>query len=212
MKVKFKCPFCKQDYELDGEQVLEYRHQTMECAACDKKFLLAETIPCLGHTHGRGYDANGLVAVLEIDKAIAELQKDIEQIQEQIKAGPTQEEIDDRYYGTMDKETLKDWKEDKTFDINEIKEEISSLRDELKDAKEEYNNAKGDLPTKNEAQEQLFCYIGEAYYDGALTMPPNADDFQKLVRIIKNGNDYSDGFELMLKKYGMDYYLKNPNP
>lgn len=78
---------------MDGEQVLEYRHTILECDNCDRKFLLAETIPCLGHTQGRGYDSSGLVHVIEIDTEISNRQKEIEQIQEQIKAGPTQEEI-----------------------------------------------------------------------------------------------------------------------
>lgn len=78
----------------------------------------------------------------------------------------------------------------------------------MRDAKAEYNDAKGDLPKQKEAEKELYCCIGKAYCDCKLTMPPNTDDFQKLIRIIKNGNEYSDGFELMLQKYGMDYYLK----
>lgn len=213
MKVKFKCPFCKQDYELEGAEILELRHQRVKCAACDKRFYLAETIPCLGHSSGRGFDASGLVSIIEIEASINENQKNLEELQERLKAKrPTQAEIADGRYGDMDKESYKDFKEDMTDLINDAKETLTDLKEELKDAKEEYSAEKKDLPSKTETEKEVYRCIGVSFCKGELAIPPNDDDLQKLMRIFKNGNEYSDGLALTFQRYGMEYCLKNQNP
>lgn len=202
MNVKFKCPFCGQEYDLTGEQVLEFRHQKMQCAApgCEQKFYLAETIPCLGHAEGRGFEASGLVALIEAELELERCKKELADEKEKLK--------------TFKPENKYDYFDDERFDrsscesnIESLKNDISVMKEELKEEKEAYAQSKKNLPTKKKAEDEVYRQIGEAFCEEEVKVPPSPEDIDKLIRIFRCGNEYDGGFELTLQRYGMEYCL-----
>ena len=110
--MKIKCPYCKQDYDLTAQEILDIGNRKVECAACQESFHLDEVIKAL--------DDYFHVAELEV-----ELNKQLEEM-EFLKNHP---EIDAR-------------DEDRYWTLDRVKDECKDLRNQIKDAKADWSEAK----------------------------------------------------------------------